>query len=252
MTPPRLYDKGEHSAGVQPLCLGQGGGDRSHPKLSPRSSGSEPGPVPSSPVSEPQPAPPAWQAGGRSAQPCSVCAQLWAHRESRPRAESIIFPGAPSPLGRPSLRPGQPHPYKHRESTEAWLTLVWPRGLPGQPRAGRGLQPRPLAGWELVQTAGRRGSPVGGPRPPSWLGWAGGPSSPLRPFPEHPQRQTVSPAHLGNDSRRERGGRDGGGPSDPHPPHQTQDCGFSGRASPGLNPLSQRAPSHPPGLMDGR
>ena len=56
------------------------GGGRSHPELSSRSSGSAPGPAPSPPVSEPEPAAPGWQAGGCSAQPCSVCAHLWAQR----------------------------------------------------------------------------------------------------------------------------------------------------------------------------
>ena len=108
-------------------------------------------------------------------------------------------------------------------SRSHWLAGSWHR-----PRAGEGPQQVGL-------------------RPLSWLGWAGGPSSPLRPFPEHPRRQTVSPAHLGNEtlhSRRGRWGETGEGFQTP-PPHQTQDGGFSG-----LNPLSQHAPSHPPGLTD--
>lgn len=117
--------------GAAPLPGPRQGG-RSHPKLSPRSSGSAPGPAPSLPVSEPEPAAPGWQAGGCSAQPCSVCAHLWAQRvQAKGRVQHL--PWGPLAFGRPSPCPGQPHPYKHRESTEARLTLVWPRGLPSQP-----------------------------------------------------------------------------------------------------------------------
>lgn len=103
----------------------------------------------------------------------------------------------------------------------------WPAGSWHGPRAGEGPQQVGL-------------------RPLSWLGWAGGPSSPLCPFPEHPQRQTVPPARLGNEtlqSRRGRGERRGRA-FRPHLPTRPRTAASLGRT------LSASTP--PPTLLGQR
>ena len=128
------------------------------------------------------------------------------------------------------------------------LTLVWPRGAPST-TSGRAGPPAGATGWLGA------GTDLGQERVPSrwacahspgWAGLGGLPPlyAPSQSIPEgrqyHQRTWEMRPCtHVGGG--RERQGR----AFRPHPPHQTQDGGFSG-----LNPLSQYAPSHPPGLTD--
>ena len=109
MTPPRLYDKGEHSAGVQPLCLGRGRGAAHTPSSPLGAQAQHQAPPPhclSLNLSQPL------QAGRREgALPSpALSAPTSGPRESRPRAESSIFPGAPSPSEGPLPAPGSHTP----------------------------------------------------------------------------------------------------------------------------------------------
>lgn len=167
--------------------------------------------------------------------------------------------GPPSPRGSLSPRPGQPHPCKHRESTGPRLTLVGPRGAPSA-TSGRAGPPAAATGWlgagtDLVQE--RVPSRWARAHSPGWAGLGDFPPlyAPSQSIPGgrqyHQPTWEIGPCTQirGGGERRGKAFRPPPLPISPShsPPHQTQDGGF-----PGLSLLSQRAPSHPPGLMDGR
>lgn len=183
--------------------------------------------------------------------PALLCLRPPLGPESLGQGQSPASSLGPPPLRKALSPPRAATPLqtqgKHRGPADPGVAQRAPR-----PTSSRAGPPATATGRLGAGTDhGQERVPSSGPVPTLLAGLGWGPSSPLRPFPEHPRRQTVSPAHLGNDSHRGRGGRAGGEPSDPHPPHQTQDCSFSGLGLSWAEP-SQPARPLPPSWADGR